>query len=342
MRHRFLACIFLLATALPAVAADTTKQAAGMANSAKNAYEAGDHERAMDLFLQAWKIDHTQPIYIYSAGRAAHVAKKLEMAERDYNEFLAQPNIDERVAEKARDYLREIGRERLDRKVAEGEEAERAKLYELAIRIYDDVLASDPTRQSMSLLRGRALLRAGRLDDAEATLRGYKQHAPGDSPGLKDADAYLAQIEESRRRQFNPATGLPDGAGVVAGPPPKPLPVNNIVGWSLVGAGGVVAVVGLVQIIRAVKEKGDLDDLVNQRNTDGRIYSISFADAVQRSSDVAALKTQAAILGGAGLAAAAFGGWWLWARGEKADEKAPTAAIHPLPGGGSLAVSWRF
>ena len=338
MAKRLLWIVPLLLLLCATVAeADSSKQAAGMANSAKNAYEAGDHQRAMDLFLQAWKIDKNQPAYIYSAARAAHIAKKLDLAEQYYREYLAQATADPRVAEKANDYLREIARERLDAKVAEGEDAERNKLFELAIRIYDDVLKSDPSRQSMQLFKGRALLRGGKLDEAEVALREYKSNAPGDAPGLKDADAYLAQIDESRRRAFNPANGLAD-ANVVAGPPPKPLPVNNIVGWSLVGAGGIAGVVGVVQLARAIKARSDLDALVTPRNSLGRIYQVSYDDAAAQSASIASLRTQAAILGSAGLVTAAFGAWWVWRFGETGDEK-PTAMAWPRGDGFQVAVT---
>lgn len=93
---------------VPAAAVDNTKAAAALATSAREAYQAGQHERAADLFMQAWQAALSETGLLYNAARASHQAGQLREAETRYRQFLALPTHDKAVDTKVAGYLHEI------------------------------------------------------------------------------------------------------------------------------------------------------------------------------------------------------------------------------------------
>lgn len=69
-------------TTLPRIAsaAPPSKIAAALINAAQKEFDAGNFERAGDLFHQIWRQDNSQVAALYNAARAYHLAGRADAA----------------------------------------------------------------------------------------------------------------------------------------------------------------------------------------------------------------------------------------------------------------------
>lgn len=294
-------------------ALDASKAALAMAKNGQVAYEAGQHERAMEYFLQAWQADPTRPAYVFSAARAAHVAKKLDRAEQYYREYLAASDKDNRYVDRAKAYLEDLAVQRVDLKISAAEDAEKAKQYLVAAKLYGDALQMAPQRLHLMIAQGRALFRGKAMDDAEKVFREYLAKAPPELDERKDAEANLAEIAEARRK-----------------PPPlpvvEPFPVNKVAGWSAAGLGVAAGVTGAVLFAIGKSKEAELKDGTSKVNANVQYYAITYTQAKGLADSASSMQTVGAALGLGGAAIAGFGAYWALTHGEAPPVQAAVTA----------------
>ncbi|MBI5607535.1 MAG: hypothetical protein HY902_01490 [Deltaproteobacteria bacterium] len=116
-RVRALALPLVLALLLAQVpvsshAAPATGTAQAIAAEACAAFDAGEFERAVDLYLAAYRADPAQVGMIYAAARAAHLAGQLDRADELYRQALQNPGLASDLAEQARQHLADLAARR--------------------------------------------------------------------------------------------------------------------------------------------------------------------------------------------------------------------------------------
>lgn len=316
----------LYLAAAPLWAVDAVKSAQSMAKAAQVAYEGGDYSRAEKLFLDAFRTDAGQPLYLYSAGRAAHVAGRLDAAEQHYRAYLGQSQQDPAYAGKAKTYLADIAKQRRDAVVTEAERAERAGQHSLASRLYEQALMQSPDEIMLLFRIGRALFRAGEHAAARVRLAEYLDRAQADAPDRAEATAYRDQLAVGGKPAGVPAPDLAVAAAV-------PKSAARWPGWAAAGAGVALGVAAGAAYYMALTQRSELDARLAETDSNGKISGISLADAQRERESIGNLKTTAAVTAGAAVVAGAIGTWLL----VRAESPRVTAA----PGQG-LALAWQF
>lgn len=289
--------------ATSALAVDAAKAAQAMAKSGQSAYESADFARAEQLFLEAYRTDPSQPLYLYSAGRAAHVAGRLEQAEAHYRGYQSAAGREVKYEAKAAEYLADIARQRRDAVFAEAERAERASQFALAARLYRQAQQAGSTDPTMMFREGRALFRAGDSVAAKERLEACLKAAPSDAPYRAEAAAYLDQLRPSPPKV--PETIVQD---VAPSPPRWPA-------WSVVGLGAAAVVAGGALFGVALAERSDLDAKLAVVDASGYITGITLVDAESARGRIATLKTSAAVSTGIGAIGVGVGAWLLLREG---------------------------
>lgn len=218
---------------------DGRKAAEEMYKQGQLAYQAGDFDAAARLYLQAWRTDPATPIYAYSAGRADHVAGRLELAREHYRAFVASPDAPAEYVEKARSYMAQI---QLDEAVARAAEADRLAIagrHTTAAAAYLEAWAAAPERLGWLVRASEMEEAAGSMSAAREHLAEFLRRAPSDAPEVPAARARLERLE---------------APPVVIAPSPAPKSDPPLVEqwwlWTVVGvvvAGGVTAAVLLTR-----------------------------------------------------------------------------------------------
>ena len=79
-----------------------------LANQAHEAYKAGDHNRAAELYFQAHQLDPGDGAFLWASARSLQLAGQFELAEVRFVAFLQLDTADRSLREKATLYLREV------------------------------------------------------------------------------------------------------------------------------------------------------------------------------------------------------------------------------------------
>lgn len=224
-----MATLAMICTAAPAHAAPPPKPnqtAERLASQAKQALELGDHDRAANLYLGAFKQDPTQTVLVFNAARVLHLGRRIDRAEETYRIFLALPDIDAGLAESARQYLEEIRLSRADERALEAQQlgqqgrfAEAAAAWRNAFRIAQ--------HRVVYLLRAA---RAQRLSSApQLAVADYQDYLARATDGAERQEARdeLAMLQDSLPQAAAAATPLP------AAPTPAALPAAATAAESL-------------------------------------------------------------------------------------------------------------
>lgn len=157
-------------------------------------FKAGDHPRAIELYLAAWEQDPRDLTPLFNAARVAHTARLFERADGLYQRYLEQPDVPasgRAAAERYRDEIRQaradLAADEASRLAAKGHHAAAATAWRAAYQYA-------PERPHMLLAAARASRAAGVLDLAERDYEAFIARSP---PGPVRSDA-LAELEALR------------------------------------------------------------------------------------------------------------------------------------------------
>ncbi len=354
-------CALLLVVAMctPAAATAAPKSAkeqmiATLNNAANKAFDAGDFARAADIYLDLWRQDSTQPLFLYNAARASHLGGQLDRAEDLYRQLLALPGLDQARLDKTRGYLVEVQRRKGERKAEEAAKVEAAGNYEAAAALWRDAFDLDPNRLGWLARAGRALHLAGKKADAAAAYKKYLDTAPKDAADRSDVERWGAELRSTGPDAAAPKTGGSPAAAHPAatshttpgvgqtGPAPGVHKAESgvpMTAWIALGGGALLVGGGAVLYMGAAADQDALQkDLDAAKTTvDGKaVWKLDYADVEARNATIGRNTTIGAVIGGAGVLAAGVGAWLAVTA-----PKAKLAAA-PAPDLGGVRLAWRF
>ncbi|MSP93030.1 MAG: hypothetical protein EXR79_14720 [Myxococcales bacterium] len=328
------ACLALAPRCVWAV--DPAKAAAAMAQKAAQAYEAGDHARAAQLYLEAARTDPKRPEYLYGAARSEQIAGLADKAEAHFKAFAAAPGGDPAMVEKARARIDELRSAGADERGQSAEAALRRGDARLAAQLWVEAANLAPRRPVYRFRAGSALADAGMLDAARPHLERFVAEAPPDAPELPRARLLLEAPP-------------PKPAPVAEAPAPKPPAPMTVVpkstapsarttwpAWAAASLGVALGGTGAALFLGALDDRRSLDTALSVRSDAGRITALSYREARDWGDDIAAAKTRASMLVGLGTAATSAGLGWLWW------DRPAAALLVPGPSGARLAMAWTF
>jgi tetratricopeptide (TPR) repeat protein len=123
----------MVAAVSPAYAAPVAaKLVPALVAAAKKELDAGNFDRAGELYLQIWQQDASLLVALNNAGRAYQMAGRLEKADELYGLYLKQPHAEAAGIAKVRAYQAELQVARGDLKVEGAARAESEGKYALA------------------------------------------------------------------------------------------------------------------------------------------------------------------------------------------------------------------
>ena len=318
---------------------DKTKAAAAMAQQASAAFEAADYARAAELYLAANQ-SHPDPLYLYGAGRAEHLAGKRDAAEGHLRQFLAAQGVDAERQQRARTILAEIENAKLDQRVSEGETVAKSGDLRLAAQLWADVARQAPERFELNYKAAVAYQQAGDLKAALAQLDTYLRLAGPGAANRSQAqlrrEAIVAKIKaESTTAQAGVGETV-HAQGTEPDPVVRrtqPVAASTWPQWTLLGGGVALGLGGLGVYLATLS---DIDSFnADTKVTGGKIAKISYAEADRRGSSIRNREALAWGLGGAGIVCAGVGTWmWLHSDAKVAWTPGPTAL--------GTGLAWRF
>ncbi len=356
--------ILLLVAALcaPTAAAAAPKSAkeqmiATLNNAANKAFDAGDFARAADIYLDLWRQDSTQPLFLYNAARASHLGGQLDRAEDLYRQLLALPGLDQARLDKTRGYLVEVQRRKGERKAEEAAKVEAAGNYEAAAALWRDAFDLDPNRLAWLARAGRALHLAGKKADAATTYKKYLETAPKDAQDRGDVERWSTELRTAGPDAVAPrpaaAPATPAAAAPHAAPHAAPVaaPAAPAVGvhkgagavpmtaWIALGGGALLAGGGAFLYMGAASDQDALQKELDAAKTtvDGKpVWKLDYTEVEARNAAIGRSKTIGALVGGAGVVAAGIGAWLAVSA-----PKARVVAL-PAPDLAGVRLAWRF
>ena len=333
-------CIVLVvASEAAAQSLDRAKAAAAMIDNARKAYEAGQYERASDLFLAAFRSDPTQDYLLYNGARAAHLAGKLDKADELYRQLVEKKDVNPAVVAKTKTYRDELRWKRAEDKNDEAAAALKQGNQAAAARMFADAFAIAPDRTVYLFRAGQASLNAGAPAEAESRLRTYLEKAPADAEERRLARSALDRLAEERAKAAKPAAtsasvpATPAPTAPIAVVAPAPASGSGIAGWALVGAGAAGVGLAAWAWTAAAGAQSAFDAGQVDVDKNGR-YDMTHAEATRLSGRVGTFQTTAAVSGGLGVAALGAGAWLLFA--------GPATPVTVGPATGGVVVAGRF
>jgi len=346
--------VVLAAAALaaePAKGFDKSKSAAAMAQQAAAAFQAADYVRAAELYLAANQ-SSPDPLYLYGAGRAEHLAGKRDAAEGHLRKFLEAQGGDPEREQRARAILTEIENAKLDQRVSEGDAVAKSGDLRLAAQLWADVARQAQDRFELHYRSAVAYQQAGDLQAALTQLDAYLKLAG--SGAANRSQALLRRDAVSRKLKGEPDTTTHPGVTTTKVPPggvqdpnkkpghvgdptvrrPEPKPAeSSLVPWTLLGGGVALGLGGLGVYLATL---GDIDSFnADTAVSGGKIAKISYAEAERRGSSIRTREAVAMGLGGVGIVCAGVGTWMLL----NSDAK---VAVTPGPVPLGTGLAWRF
>lgn len=181
---------------------------------------------------------------------------------------------------------------------------------------------------------GRAWERAKELELAQARYAAFLKESKLDEPARSEAEDALARVEAQLADVAQPDPVEPTE-------PIAPPERDHTASFVLIGAGGGVAVAGLVI---AIVGQGELDDITaaQDRADDGVVTSISRKEALDLESSGTTLRTTGIVLSSLGLAAAATGVVLFFLDDSRETRGTTGVTVAPLRNGGAVMWSTAF
>jgi hypothetical protein len=206
--------------------------------------QGGDYAKARDAFIEAYKL-YAHPSILLNLGIARWKTGELAAAEQDLVKFLSDDggaSVDDVAS--ARSTLSHV----------------RAGLGTMRVRIAPSGARATLDGQPLALVPGdfvevRAVLGEHHLEvqaDGFTTKRQRVVVAAGATPAVVD----LALDPRDGARPSDPAAGVPGQPGRE----PEGMTRRQVIGWSLVGVGGVGGIVGVITGLRAQSLSHDYND----------------------------------------------------------------------------------
>ncbi|MCB9739729.1 MAG: hypothetical protein H6747_10710 [Deltaproteobacteria bacterium] len=246
----------------------------------------------------------------------------------------------------------------------QGIEAARVKDYAVAARLYHRAFALDPSQSGYLYSAAVAEMKAG---DHAAARRDFERVVaafPADDRFVGRARERLAQLDAAARppqpsitappTTTPPITAPPATAPPATAPPTEPKPAapapalkatpdtgwtaRGVAGWSLIGAATVGVGIGAALGWRALGDRQTLKDTYFDSKTE-RYVGITVDALNSRESAINNQITQAWVVGGIGVGAAAIGALLLIGRGEGGRA---TVLLLPNRSGAELSATLRF
>jgi tetratricopeptide (TPR) repeat protein len=353
-RLRLWTCALVLTTALtpcaPAfAAAPKGKVVQALIAAAQKEFEAGNFDRAGELFVEIWRQDPDSRPALYNAARAYQLGGKLDRADELYRELLAIPDLDPALKTKAQAQLDILQGQRGERKADEADRAEKAGQYAAAAGLWGDAVRLVPAKLPWLLRWARALQMAGQWAAAEAAYDRYLAATPTTSEDRAQVSAWREEVELKLHPPAVPTPPVepaPTPKPVEVAPTPTPVtPVQPRVGvvkreapppasklpMVVLGGGGALAVAGIVTLLIA---KGEEADLQAKFATDKKITTITRAASLAEADRISSHYAIGWALTGVGVVGAGVGAWLL------ATQPATRVTVAPTLDG--VLVSGRF
>ncbi len=322
------AILLVLSWAAPSrvYAADKAGVAMTMAQQAAKAFQAGDYDRAAEMYLNAFRASN-EADYLFGAARSYHVGGHDDRAAELYRKFMETAGADAGRVQKAKEYLGAIDDKRALGLISDAETAARSEDYRLAASLYLSAWRLASGRSELLLKAAVAEDKAGQAAEAKEHLEQYLALAPMDAGDRPQAQARLEAI----RRKLAPAQTSPKiepskheapkaepkksivlqdpQLPMVTAPQPEATP-SRWMPWTLTGGGVALMATGVGVLLGA---QSDLAQY--QRDTakgsDGFVRGLTYAQAQSRASSINTRVGAAAAVGAVGVAAAGVGTWLL-------------------------------
>ena len=359
---RLLCCVcaawFALTTVAPtAQAADKARMAVTLAQQASKSFETGDFSRASEFYLAAWRTD-PKPDFLFGAARSAHLGALNDKAVELYQQFLATEGADPERQKRAKEYLSELERAKVQSRVAEADRTLRDD-PKVAAGLYLDAFKLGPTRFDLLFKAAVAEQAAHDAPAAERLLRQYLAAAPADAPDRNQAQARLDSLTRKAAEDAAPKpepkpepkveTLPPANSGGIAMPLREPGVGANLnvtkpaelgkprwPGWALVGGGTALAIAGLAIYAATTPDISTFNKAKQETDAAGKITGLSFQEMQTLQSSINSRVGAGWALAGVGVAAAGVGTWWLLTTPPK------SVTVVPGPGLTGIGLAGRF
>ena len=346
-QHRRVSLILILLLALTSTAGlalDKAKAAMASGLRAAKALEAGDHETAARLYLEAYRLTPEQTDFLYAAAREKLAVGDTQAAQELFQQYLALPGTVPERAARAKTYLAEI---KANTKSREADSARQRGDGALAASLYQEAFALDPTRPDFLLRAGRAAQDVGQKTLAVECLKVFLEKAPPQNTDRAEAENRLKSLTAGTTVvEAKPpvVTVVPNERSVVSTPAPpnasvevrKPAERELAPRWptyATLGAGVGLVATGVVLGVLATKQGSDVDAACGTKDAAGVCVAPTQPQSWMHAQTASAnVKTVAAWVTG-GVGAAALGaGVWLWLSGPRTVAVAPTVDGFALVG----------
>lgn len=314
---------------------------AALVKGAQKEFDAGNFDRAGELFLEIWRQDNRQVVALYNAARSHHLAGKFEKAEDLYRALLAPGLLDAAAAGKVRGFLEELRPRRAEAKADEATRAEKASNYALAGQLWSDAARMMPEKPVWLLRSARAEHLAGHADAAARGYDGYLAVAPQDAAERGDAQRWRAELRPGAATA--PAIGrqtpaLPAPSVHEVGPQAPSVratsaPARPLAGHATLGAGVLGVVAGGVLLGLAAADESTLQAKVAQTDGKGNVTGVAYGDAEQQATAIESRYRIGWAITGVGAVAAGVGTWLVLRHGDR---------VSVAPGQGGAVVAVRF
>ncbi|MSQ82596.1 MAG: hypothetical protein EXR77_06715 [Myxococcales bacterium] len=336
--------------------------------AAQKEFDAGNFERAGELFWEIWRHDPEARPILYNAARAFQLAGKIEKADELFGELLAITDLDPVLKGKAQNQVEGLLVKRSELKADEAGRAEKASQYALAAGLWAEAIRLQPKKIAWVLRQARAYHLAGQLQLALATYDKYLTAAPAtaeDRPQVQTwrdecvAKPPVAIATPEPPAPERPGEKLPEKP--VASPPDRPVdgyaavtpsaavspapdvpkpPVkappssdSGLGAWLATGGGAAALVGGVVMLALATGDKADLA-AKQKPGSDGKIRDITHAEATAESQRISRNLAIGWALSGVGAVGVAVGAWLL--------SRPAAGAVAVVPTGDGVLISLRF
>lgn len=340
--------LLLLATpcqiAFAAPPAAKSKVVQALIAGAQKEFEAGNFDRAGEMFFEIWQQDPDSRPALYNAARAYQLGGKIERADELFHMLLAIPDLDPVLKTKSQAQLEAVQQKRGERKADEADRAEKAGQYGAAAGLWGEATRLLPAKSQWLLRHARALHLAGQGPQALAAYDQYLAATPESSPDRAQVRAWREDLRqkpaEPLQKPVEPSVRI---APVATRPTPGALPVKSVivsepapapvVPLAVLGGSGALLIGGVVVLALA---SGDDADLQAKFVTDKKISAnvITHAAAVAEAERISGNYKLGWALTGIGLVGAGVGTWLLLRK--------PSAKVAIAPSVGGAVVTARF
>ncbi|MBM4341806.1 MAG: hypothetical protein FJ100_00310 [Deltaproteobacteria bacterium] len=176
-----------------------SKTVAALLAAAQKQLDAGNFERAAELFLEIWRVDKTTVPALYNAARSFQLAGQLDKAERLFREMLALADLEPQARAKAQTQLDAVLAKKAERRADEATSAESAGQYDAAVALWAEALTLDPKRADWIKRLGRAAHLGGKHAQASAAYERYLKTAGVSAGDRAQVEAWRAELTRSHQ-----------------------------------------------------------------------------------------------------------------------------------------------